>query len=540
VRLPRSGPTHARTAELSERIRRRRRYFQCAAAILWVAAACLFPAVTAAAWGEAEGLLTSDTVGVLKFGIAACATALLVWEIALRRRLPGRASQRRRHALLLALGIAGAAGWWNFLQFRYQPGFGHPLDIYHYYVGAKYFDELGYTRLYECTTVADSESGIHDRAARRSIRNLESYERESATIILSDPARCTRHFTPERWQLFKHDVGWFRERVSEGLWQGALSDYGYNPTPAWGSIAQLFIRDGPVSEKNLAPVLLIDPLLLVTMWGFVWRAFGWRAACVALVFWGTNLPGNYLWTGGAFLRQAWLASMVIGICCLHMRRPAAGGFLLTVSALLRIFPGVTIAAVAITVALSAWRRRSLRLPSEHRRFAFGCAAAAALLLPLSFATAGGPEAWVAFAHNIRFHAGTLFATNIGLQTLLAKTGGTGLLSVAIPVGYAALLLRALDRKETWEAAAIGTGAVILLATMSSYYYGLLLGFAFLWTRRESIGALLCALSATGWCVEWIVQRTDEVYAWLSLATVLFVLVATALMARRPPAEIAES
>jgi hypothetical protein len=510
---------------------RQARIFQLAAALLGLAAICLFSASTAAAGEDAAPLLDRAAVGVLKFGVAACTTALLFWGIALRRRRRRQAVPRWHGALLLVLGIAGAAGWWNFLEFRYQPGFGHPLDVYHYYIGAKYFDELGYTRLYECTTVADSEAGAHELAARRSIRNLETYERESAAGILADPTRCTRHFAPERWELFEHDVGWFRERIPEGLWQGALSDFGYNPSPAWGAVASPFISAGPVSEANLAPVLLVDPLLLLAMWSCVWRAFGWRAACVALVFWGTNLPGDYLWTGGAFLRQTWLASLVIGICCLRVGRPAAGGFLLSVAALLRVFPAVTIAAVVAATALAAWRRGSAEPTREQLRFVAGCAAAVIALVPLSFATAGGPGAWLDFAGNIRFHADTPFATNVGLQNFLAYTGAPSFLSVAILIGYAALLLRAVDRKELWEAAAVGTGAVVLLASMSSYYYGVLLGFAFLSTRRESVGALLCALAAAGWCLEWSTARTDVVYVWLSLATVLFVLIATALMAR---------
>lgn len=47
----------------------------------------------------------------------------------------------------------------------------HCWEMYHYYVGAKYAPELGYTRLYRCSTVADAEAGID--VAHRWIRNLE-------------------------------------------------------------------------------------------------------------------------------------------------------------------------------------------------------------------------------------------------------------------------------------------------------------------------------------------------------------------------------
>jgi hypothetical protein len=85
------------------------------------------------------------------------------------------------------------------------------------------------------------------------------------------------------------------------------------------------------------------------------------------------------------------------------------------------------------------------------------------------------------------------------------------------------------------AAVLGSGAVIMLATMANYYFGVLLGFGLLWSRRESIGAALCGLSALTWWIDWTWHQPDEIYTWVSLATVIFVVAATGLMAwRRVP------
>ena len=207
----------------------------------------------------------------------------------------------------------------------------------------------------------------------------------------------------------------FRARVPEGLWQGALADHGYNPSPAWGSLGKLLIGAEPATHRNILPLVLIDPVLVILMWAFAWKAFGWRASCVAMVFWGTNFPGDFLWTGGAFLRQGWLAAMVIGFCCLRTKWMAAGGFFLTVAALLRVFPAVTVFAVALSAGLALGRARRFQLSPAHRRFALGCAAAAATLIPLSFATAGGPRAWVDFAEKYVGAFETL-ASTIRLET----------------------------------------------------------------------------------------------------------------------------
>jgi hypothetical protein len=500
---------------------------------------------------------TPEHVAILKFMIALGATALLLWGTLLRRAGRAEAFARSRGAMLLGFGLLGAFGWWNFGQLRFDAGFGHPLDTYHYYIGAKYFDELGYTRLYECTTVADAESGLREQALGRSIRNLETYQREPATIILGSPERCTRHFSPERWQTFKADIRWFRERIPEGLWRGGLSDHGYNPSPAWGGIANLLIGDGPLDEGRLVTLLLIDPVLLAIMWAFLWRAFGWRATCVALVFWGCNLPGDYLWTGGAFLRQLWLAALGIGLALLRSRNMAAAGFFLALAAWVRVFPAVVIVAIGIPALLAMWRERRCFLSPAHRRFAAGCAAVTALVVPLSFATAGGSQAWVGFSKNIAFHSATPFVTNIGAKTALAYAHASRLerieqtesqpdvawiaarrrtldarrfAFIGLVLGYGLLLVRAVDGREDWVAAALGTGAVVILATMSNYYFAVLTPFALLWLRRESIGAGICALAAFTCAAAWFWARLDQVYAAISLATLGFVIAATAAMA----------
>jgi hypothetical protein len=99
--------------------------------------------------------------------------------------------------------------------------------------------------------------------------------------------------------------------------------------------------------------------------------------------------------------------------------------------------------------------------------------------------------------------------------------------------YVWLLARSAVRREDWEVAILGAGAVLLVTTMANYYIGVLAGFGFLWLRDEEIGAALCALAAFTWCAQWIGPSIDEIYTWISLACVLFVLTATARAAFAP-------
>src|SRR5439155_1595196 len=72
----------------------------------------------------------------------------------------------------------------------------HWWDAYHYFMGAKYLPELGYSRLYEATWLAGREMGAF--AGIRVVRDLGTYvPRDVATI---DAAAVRARFSPARWQ----------------------------------------------------------------------------------------------------------------------------------------------------------------------------------------------------------------------------------------------------------------------------------------------------------------------------------------------------
>ena len=62
--------------------------------------------------------------------------------------------------------MLGVLAYFNFGAFHFDGLRVHLWDMTHYYLGAKYFGELGYDGLYECIAVADAESGWPQVAAR--------------------------------------------------------------------------------------------------------------------------------------------------------------------------------------------------------------------------------------------------------------------------------------------------------------------------------------------------------------------------------------
>lgn len=451
-----------------------------------------------------------------KVVLALAATALFLWGWSLARKGRPEAHRALRDRLLAALGILGLLGGWNF-GLAHLDHYVHWWDVTHYYFGAKYAPELGYTRLYACLTVADVQVGYGDAARKRSIRNLATNAGESTEALLANPSSCTVHFRKARWTAFLADVAWFHRKVPLSMWSQLQLDHGFNATPAWTLTGGLLANLGPASDAQLLALVLFDSALVLAALGLVVHAFGWRAAAAAAIVFGTNTAADFAWIGGSFLRLDWLALAVAAVCFLKMGRPFLAGFALSWSALLRIFPLLLGAGVGVKAAAEG--------PRSRWRFAAGGLLAAALLLPLSELAVRPPggaadAGWRGFVANSRKHLGSPSANNMGMKTLLSlvpeqpfryapgEDAGRAwwrihedALRRRMPLFYlglalfAALLVRVSLKQPDWVAVVASVGLVPFATTVSCYYYVFLLLYALLVVLGEGWGAAACALSA---------------------------------------------
>jgi hypothetical protein len=392
------------------------------------------------------GLLTALTglpvisptgASVLKLVVVALALGLLWIE----------RHARRRHALAWGLlGAAAVAAYLNLGSYRY-PEFVHDHDVFHYFVGAKYFPELGYDLLYTCSAAAEAEAGFEQRVRLRAQRDLRTNRIEPGSGVLSEAARCHSRFSVERWQEFRRDVAYFANGRSVDDWHRALKDHGFNASPTWIALARTLTRDLPASESTVGhhnavfagDVGPLDPLLLLLALAAICWGFGLRtAALVALVF-ACNPLSEFSWVGGGFLRQAWLSTLAIGISLLKKQRVFLGGIFVALSALLQLLPVVCIAlplsagaVVAVARASGGPSAPSLGVAARARtawnawwsqrplwRLAGGAALGVLVLVPLSAWATHGERAWGAFASNTAKHEATPSANLVGLGTLLS-------------------------------------------------------------------------------------------------------------------------
>jgi len=435
----------------------------------------------------------------------------------------------------------------------------HRWELFHYYMGSKYAKELSYERIYVCAAIADAETGNEKDAKRRKMRDLRVNLLTPTKAILEHPEECKSHFTPERWEDFKRDLIFFRKASGRQYWNDMQKDHGYNPPPIWTIAGHYLSILQPANDAYFKLLSAIDVVLTALLFIAIGWAFGWRAAVIGAIFWGTQEPAPFYWTGGAFLRQDWFFLAVLSACLARKRYYFWAGAALAYSAGLRVFPVLLWGGPLIIIGWHVWKHR--RLDGRHARFLAGGAVAGVVLFLLSLHVVGGfnltkvklyekngepvtmtlpagMQAWAEFAHHIGVHKGTALTNNMGMDTVL-KSAPEGRMKYTRDN-------RLLDPFERWKDARKMRGEKLKWVK-----YGLLAVFAGLmvWTLREIkslwVGMGLSLLFVMGavettcyyfsiWILGAVLTKAKRQMEWPLLAVFfgVFMFVAYKLLATR--------
>jgi hypothetical protein len=369
-----------------------------------------------------------------KAAIATAAAAAVFYEQH-RERQRRPIAERWKKFGGVTLGVMGLVAYCHGFRFGSEPYYYHRHDTYHYYMGAKYFKELGYDDLYKCALIAQDQLGtvtFHDDATDQTFRIDNTKEARHpdrkirrlgsdnmivyAAPFLEHPEACTDHFTPERWEAFKQDVLYFRGVAGKGYFEEMLRDHGYNPPPGWMILGRFFAELHPASVRYLQLLALIDVVFILGAFAALWWAFGWRVAAVGAIFWGCQSSAPFYWTGGAFLRQDWFFFLVLSPCLLRKNYPKLAGASLVYAGLLRIFPGLVVVGLLVPVGWQLFRHR--RLDRKQTQMLIGGTAAAALIIPLSVAVAGPASYPEFYRHTLQIHDRTPLTNHMGLRVLI--------------------------------------------------------------------------------------------------------------------------
>ena len=267
---------------------------------------------------------------------------------------------------------------------------------YHYYLGAKYFTELGYRDLYDQTIAVDLENEqVLDGIP--SIRDLRTYQREPMNYfsrLRSDA------WTGDRWDDFSADVRFFLPKFDKGDWRRILRDRGYNATPAGNTIYWLLSRF-ELSDPALALLGALDPLLLLLAFVVVGRVFGSLKAILGAA-WFLLYFGNEFHVVGGPLQYDYMVALLLMACAVHRNRPMSAGLLLGYACMTRVFPGFLLAGLAIWTVVAM--RRDRGFPKFTNRFARGLLTSVAVLFVVGCLNGRGVHAWTEWADNISLHS----------------------------------------------------------------------------------------------------------------------------------------
>jgi hypothetical protein len=480
--------------------------------------------------------------------------ALGVVLLVMLARLSASDSRRRRRLEreLIAVAVLSVFAWTNFGGLRGPNRPVHMHDVFHYYIGAKYYPELEYTRFYDCIATAEIDDGRGIDVARRWHRDLQTNELVVQAPTLPDQDECRGRFG-SRWGLFRSDVEWFRQHMTADMWKEVYIDHGFNATPTWAAAAHWMIGGSPVSARQVLGLSALDYVLLAVMSVLIWRTFGAVVCSIAALWWALAELTSFPWLGGTFLRQDALLCLVAAACGLKAGRSRAAGACLSAAVLLRAYPIVILAGPAIHILHGVRQTGLRRIASNSRGLMVGFAAGSIALMAFTAITwgpsrLGATEPWRGFLAKAEKQVNTQYMNNLGLQTVLSFSESSRFANLhgfwldgpldtwqsaqnavfqsrlwiyrALILAFLTLLVLALRKTEDWIALVLGIALLPIVMDLTNYYYSVPLLFAFLWPLDPLIGLALAAVSLLTTIMPTLMKMADDRAVVNSFALIL--------------------
>ena len=374
-------------------------------------------------------MVSFSTLLLIKFAILVATLAVISVGFYLKKQNSEPRPVRICNFILAGLGAIALLSYVNFKPFTSQP---HYWDMFHYYIGSKYFPEIGYTRLYACVVRAEAESddpSVRAQAYGRSIRDLKTNEMVPARSFFLDDTFCKARFSTLRWDGFKKDIEYFhsmfsRARNGNFRWNQAQADHGFNPSPIWvlagGFISNLI----PLSDSALKGITLIDILLLIGSATCLAWAFGLPTASFAVIMCTTSAGADWSWMGGSLLRIDWFFMAILSVCAMKRGHYALAGAALGYAAALRVFPAVFALGPFVGLLYAIYKRQH-DLKVGYGKFFVGMVVSVTILAASATAVYGG-ESLRAFLDNTQKHAAGISTNNVGLRAVLTYNLDTAL------------------------------------------------------------------------------------------------------------------
>lgn len=309
----------------------------------------------------------------IKIALALAAIVVLLGTWLARRwvRRSGRDAAaplaRIERASTFALGMLALVGVGNYFGFdstnltRNDRFDGY--DLVNYYLNSKYFDECGYTGLYEAIVIADLERKDNFRTwGFQAIRDLDTSERISIESVRMRADEIKARFSKRRWKEFKHDFRFLQRTIPRRLQIELLNDHGYNGTPFLQTVAGSVTHDLPV--ERLKTLCHVETVLVILMFLMIGRTYGLRMAALAVLWMSVSFSARWPGVSYGIFRLDWVAALVVATCLLRGAddppgasrwkrwKPVVAGVLVAWAVMVKIFPLVWLFGLGVR---ALWR-----------------------------------------------------------------------------------------------------------------------------------------------------------------------------------------
>jgi hypothetical protein len=289
----------------------------------------------------------------------------------------------KKHLLILAVVLG--AGLYLGQQFK-------TWNVFHYWLGSKYFYALGYDGLYPCAV--DWMPNNYAEYAT----DVNTYE----WVPVDQLGGCPKmdSYGPVSFVHFVTDYQGLI--VNQRMPSNVLLDKGLNTTPFW-----MFFSENVAVRGLFRYGLYVDIVLIVFGLAAVYWAYGKQVtgmtALFVLGYWGTF--GQIY---GQWFQYPWLAALLVAMAAWKKERFTLAGLALAVAIGLRVFP-----AFLLVGLLFKWKQ-------VDRRFWVGLVSGLALAFVMGMLTSRGPVAWSEWFEKIAVHSGKLvnLALNIGARNMI--------------------------------------------------------------------------------------------------------------------------
>ena len=341
-------------------------------------------------------------------------------------------------ALLLGLGLGAAT-----LQNAHYLDASLSLDgdrvrawnVFHYYLGSKYYRELGHQDIYAAVLAADDDyqarvldSGKSKRskAFRSSWQKIETArDLRSYKVLPRDElvdAFDRSPFTDARLRELGSDSRFFKRFMGWGSpgWHDTFRDLGFNPAPPWTVIGTPLASLVPTEWPVFWIISNSDLPFYLLAFGLIWWAFGLRMAAVMTLWLNCAQLNEARFTGG-FLQYDWLVSSLACIAFYRRGWYRASAVALSWGAMTRVFPGFLVFPIGLRVlgSLLGWDAATghqapgrlqwgvlRRIQPRHWQFSVALTLSCAFLFTASCVTGRGFSNWADWYTKIEQHSVT--------------------------------------------------------------------------------------------------------------------------------------